>query len=202
MARSTHYETLGVSPQATLEEIKVAFRKKSLETHPDLQKASSCSETFKQIANAHSVLSSPISRKEYDRQLQEEVMWRGRGRQEWRGNSTRGDGYYGARGNVHHPSRRKPGLHVAMETLSNPRYMTLGVMMGLAGVTVLGSLLGSVSSSRPAYHSSYQEPMVEAWKNPHTGHWEQPAPWDPLYRKLQPKLEKVPRGQVRPTTIR
>lgn len=185
---STHYDTLGVPKGATPEEIKAAFRKLSLETHPDLNKDTSCSETFKRIANAHSVLSSAVERRQYDRQLQEEAMWRG--------HSSNNGNFYGG-GNFHHrPGRRqpKPGMHVVMETLSNPRYILLGVA-GFGGMALVGSLLGGLSSNRPAYH--HEEPMVEAWQNPHTGRWEQPAPWDPLYQKLRPKLEMVPREKVR-----
>jgi len=38
--------------------------------------------------------------------------------------------------------------------------------------------------------------LVEAWKNPHTGRWEKPRPWDPVYQKLQPTLQLVPRNEV------
>lgn len=37
---------------------------------------------------------------------------------------------------------------------------------------------------------------VQAWLNPNTGKYETPAPWDPVYRKLQPELEMIPRDQV------
>lgn len=189
---ATHYETLGVSQKATPEEIKAAFRKLSLETHPDLnQETHGCGTKFKNIANAHSILSSKSERLKYDRQLQEDVIW-GRGKS---GFTNRGDGFYGG-GNFRRPGQRppKPGMHVAMETISNPRYIIMG-LAGFAGVACLGAMLGGVSSNRPVYH--FNEPLVEAWKNPTTGKWEQPAPWDPTYRKLQPKLEMVPREKVR-----
>ena len=38
--------------------------------------------------------------------------------------------------------------------------------------------------------------LVEAWKNPNTGRWETPKPWDPAYQKLQPTLKFVPREEV------
>ena len=38
--------------------------------------------------------------------------------------------------------------------------------------------------------------LVEAWKNPDTGRWEKPKPWDPVYQKLQPALQLVPRDKV------
>eukprot|EP00536_Pseudo-nitzschia_multiseries_P000640 jgi/Psemu1/300241/fgenesh1_kg.8_\ len=80
-----------------------------------------------------------------------------------------------------------------METLTNPRYFMVG-LIGFGGVAVLGSLLGGVSSKRPEYH--YKEPLVEAWKNPLTGRYEQPAPWDKEYQRIKPKLELVPRDKV------
>jgi curved DNA-binding protein CbpA len=187
----THYDTLGVSKGASQEEIKAAFRKLSLETHPDLNK-DVCGEKFKQIANAHSILSNALERKQYDRQLQEEAMWRGTTRGS---SSNSSDRFYGG-GNFHRPGHRppKPGMHVVMETISNPRYIVLG-LAGFGGMAFLGSMLGGLSSNRPEYH--YHEPLVEAWKNPHTGRWEQPAPWDPVYQQLKPKLEMVPREKVR-----
>mmetsp|Transcript_24874 Transcript_24874/g.37219 ORF Transcript_24874/g.37219 Transcript_24874/m.37219 type:complete len:119 (+) Transcript_24874:153-509(+) len=38
--------------------------------------------------------------------------------------------------------------------------------------------------------------LVQAWKNPKSGVWETPAPWDPLYRRLKPELKMMPRDQV------
>jgi DnaJ family protein A protein 2 len=57
------YELLGVSPNATQDDIKKAFRKKSLIHHPD---KGGDVEIYKQINSAYEVLSDPDKRKLYD----------------------------------------------------------------------------------------------------------------------------------------
>mmetsp|Transcript_24267 Transcript_24267/g.67211 ORF Transcript_24267/g.67211 Transcript_24267/m.67211 type:complete len:198 (+) Transcript_24267:114-707(+) len=183
----THYEILGVSKDASHDEIKRTFRRLSLKFHPDLNKEHSCGEKFKVIANAHTVLANPEERKTYDRQLMEDIIWRG-GTEYRRGGVK---GFSGADRRYRRPL--KPTGHVVMETLTNPRFFMLG-LIGFGGVAVLGSILGGVSSKRPEYQS--YEPLVEAWKNPLTGRYEQPAPWDKEYQRMKPKLELVPREKV------
>ena len=178
MSTQNHYDVLGVAKKASQAEIKSAFRKLSLETHPDLN--DNDGEQFKKIAEANSVLSNPTQRMKYDRQLLESSMWR------------KPDMYGG--GNMRRPgARAQPGgLHVAMQTLSNPRYWAIGIV----AFGSLAALLGNMTSKRPEVHL-HGSPMIEAWMNPKTKQWEQPAPWDPFYRQLQPKLEMVPRHKVR-----
>ena len=180
----THYETLGVSKTASQDEIKRAFRKLSMECHPDLH-PDACGNRFKTISNAHSVLSNAAERKLYDSQLAEDRMWK----QQRQYQHPRNGG--GAR------RPHKPHGHVVMETLTNPRFFVAGIV-GLGGVALLGSLLGGLSSKRPEYYHQQrgESSLVEAWKNPATGRYEQPAPWDKTYQRLRPKLEMVPREQV------
>ncbi|MBF0343821.1 MAG: molecular chaperone DnaJ [Nitrospirae bacterium] len=63
-----YYETLGVSRNATPEEIKKAYRQLALKYHPDRNAGEKESEEkFKEINEAYSCLSDPNKRANYDR---------------------------------------------------------------------------------------------------------------------------------------
>ncbi len=61
-----YYEVLGVSKNATQEEIKAAYRRQALKWHPDRNKSPEATEKFKQINQAFEVLSDPQKRQMYD----------------------------------------------------------------------------------------------------------------------------------------
>lgn len=61
-----HYETLGVSREATPEEIKKAYRRLARELHPDVNPSEEASEKFKAVTHAYDVLSDPEQRQRYD----------------------------------------------------------------------------------------------------------------------------------------
>ncbi len=61
-----HYEVLGVSREASTEEIKKAYRRLARELHPDVNPGADASEKFKLVTHAYDVLSDPRQRQDYD----------------------------------------------------------------------------------------------------------------------------------------
>lgn len=68
----TFYEVLGITKNASLEEITKAYRKASLKTHPDRQGGSS--EKFIEVQSAYDTLSDPVKRKKYDQALESPIQ--------------------------------------------------------------------------------------------------------------------------------
>jgi len=60
------YETLGVSENASADEIKKAYRKLARQYHPDINKEESAVEKFKEINAAYEVLSDKEKKAQYD----------------------------------------------------------------------------------------------------------------------------------------
>ena len=67
MAKRDYYEVLGVSKNATPEELKKAYRKLALQYHPDRNPGDKeAEEKFKEAAEAYDVLSNPDKKARYD----------------------------------------------------------------------------------------------------------------------------------------
>lgn len=62
-----YYKVLGVPSKATKDDIKKAYRKLAQKYHPDANKGDAAAESrFKEISEAHAILSNDEKRKEYD----------------------------------------------------------------------------------------------------------------------------------------
>ena len=61
-----HYEVLGVSRDATEDQIKKAYRKLARELHPDVNDTEEAHERFKLVTHAYEVLSDADERRKYD----------------------------------------------------------------------------------------------------------------------------------------
>lgn len=62
-----YYKILGISKDATDDEIKKAYRKLALKYHPDKNKSPGAEERFKEVAEAYEVLSDKKKRDIYDK---------------------------------------------------------------------------------------------------------------------------------------
>src|SRR4051794_13528276 len=61
-----YYDTLGVSREASEEDIRRAYRRLARENHPDVNKDPGAEDRFKQISEAYEVLRDPEKRRRYD----------------------------------------------------------------------------------------------------------------------------------------
>ncbi|GAB3623891.1 molecular chaperone DnaJ [Mariniluteicoccus endophyticus] len=64
---SDFYETLGVSRDATADQIKKAYRRMAMQYHPDVASEEGAAEKFKAVQEAYDVLSDPNKKAIYDR---------------------------------------------------------------------------------------------------------------------------------------
>jgi curved DNA-binding protein len=62
-----YYATLGVSRDASQEDIQRAYRKLARKYHPDVNKEANAEEKFKEVGEAYEVLKDPEKRAKYDR---------------------------------------------------------------------------------------------------------------------------------------
>jgi len=73
----SHYETLGVSPAATQQEVKDAFHRLSKKLHPDKNLSSpDAVEKYKKVSAAYDILRNPNKRRTYDAELRAGSHWR------------------------------------------------------------------------------------------------------------------------------
>ena len=66
MVKKDYYETLGVSKNSSVDEIKKAYKKLALKYHPDRNKDEGSEEKFKEISEAYAVLSDKEKKETYD----------------------------------------------------------------------------------------------------------------------------------------
>ncbi|KAI9843468.1 MAG: hypothetical protein M1837_006314 [Sclerophora amabilis] len=101
------YDSLGVKPEASQDEIRKGYRKGALKYHPDKNKSKDAEAKFKEVSQAYEILSDPAKRKEYD-QYGLEYILRG-GPAPSPGGGGAGAGAGGA-GGMHFDTSQMPGF--------------------------------------------------------------------------------------------
>lgn len=72
------YEVLGVGPDATVAEVKLAYRQRVLEAHPDKRGGVALAgEVIPQLQQAYATLVDPAARQRYDERWAKELQKRG-----------------------------------------------------------------------------------------------------------------------------
>ncbi len=69
-----YYDILSLKASATQEEIKRAYRKKAMESHPDVNPSPGATETFVRINEAYAILSDAQKRQVYNQKLRDEQL--------------------------------------------------------------------------------------------------------------------------------
>jgi curved DNA-binding protein len=87
-----YYKIMGVSQNATDQDIKSSYRRLARKYHPDLSKEPNAEELFKEMGEAYETLKDPVKRAEYDRYLQNKEFNQ---RQSYQHQPTTGQHYEG-----------------------------------------------------------------------------------------------------------
>ncbi|WP_062050032.1 molecular chaperone DnaJ [Bacillus sp. JCM 19034] len=66
MSKRDYYEVLGVDNNASVDEVKKAYRKLARKYHPDVNKEPDAEEKFKEVKDAYDTLSDPQKKAHYD----------------------------------------------------------------------------------------------------------------------------------------
>jgi len=149
------YDVLGVPPAASTDEIKKAYRKKAMQTHPDKNPGNAkAAELFKEVSQAYEVLSDDKKRQTYDKFGMDGLKEGGMG-----GGSAQdifehffgggGSGFFGG-GRERGPTKTKDMVHeiqVTLEDLYNGKTSKMAVNRNVICKQCKGSGTKSGASS-------------------------------------------------------
>ncbi|NEU31645.1 molecular chaperone DnaJ [bacterium LRH843] len=66
MSKRDYYDVLGVDKNASVDEVKKAYRKLARKYHPDVNKEADATDKFKEVKDAYDTLSDPQKKSHYD----------------------------------------------------------------------------------------------------------------------------------------
>ncbi|MGA7204781.1 MAG: molecular chaperone DnaJ [Specibacter sp.] len=152
---SSHYDALGVSRDATPEEIKKAYRKLARKLHPDVNDAPDSQDQFKAVTHAYEILSDPQKRQVYDTTGNENGNSNGAGNFDGQGFAFQDifETFFGGGGQGHGPaSRTRRGQDALITVRIELREAVFGVNKKLEIDTAVTCTTCDGSCCRPGTH--------------------------------------------------
>lgn len=193
-----YYKILGISKDATIDEIKSSYRQLCKIHHPDIVGADNKHnlQYFQQINHAADILTNPIKRKQYDIQ------------QENNNNNPLRQSFYDPYRRIRRTSSSSSyqqqhgnGIHHTLEIIFRPRnFFIIGPITFISAITIFRWMNKQIDNNNNSLDNDDHDNKIQAWMNPITNQYETPAPWDPLYQQMKPKLIYIPREQVKTRT--
>jgi hypothetical protein len=94
---------------------------------------------------------------------------------------------------------RKPPRGSTIFIFNRPRNLFIaGIAVGLMASMFKSKSSSPSSNDEGACSNTGKQNLVEAWYNPQSKQYEQPAPWDSFYKQLKPEHQLISRELVRP----
>ncbi|MYM37153.1 DnaJ domain-containing protein [Duganella sp. FT50W] len=69
-----YYNTLGIAPNASEDDIKKVYRSLAMRFHPDRNPEPGADARFKAVTKAYEILSDPVKRDEYNQSLNHRII--------------------------------------------------------------------------------------------------------------------------------
>ncbi|CAM9760271.1 unnamed protein product [Chrysoparadoxa australica] len=200
-AARDYYTVLGIPQSATAAEIKRAYRRAALKSHPDVNSSPNAQAIFVEICHAYETLSDEREREKYDRKLRREPFWGSSGTRPGRSSTSASSRYTSGRGSSSSSTGRSSGAGTrdpaGQEAArqwreDNPTRADIDDSFSKIFGDILGGIAGGVVGGRGAFEDllTYLEDQMDGVSGESSVEFEELLASDNL-SELQAELDAV-----------